>query len=66
MPNDAMPDLDTAPAYVLAAAIGEGRLSAREACEAAIRPSRTAARCGGRHARLPGDSFLRGIHFNAA
>jgi len=37
MPNDAMPDLDTAPAYVLAAAIGEGRLSAREACEAAIR-----------------------------
>jgi amidase len=36
MPNDAAPDLDRAPAHVLVAALAAGRLSAREACEAAI------------------------------
>jgi amidase len=36
MPNDAASDLDKAPAHVLVAALAAGRLSAREACEAAI------------------------------
>jgi amidase len=36
MLRDASSDLDTAPAHVLAAALADKRLSAREACEAAI------------------------------
>jgi len=36
MSNDALSDLDAAPAHALAAAIAGGRLGAREACERAI------------------------------
>ena len=37
MSHSATPDFDAAPAHVLVAAIAAGQLSAREACDAAIR-----------------------------